>query len=86
MLGKGRLAAALAGEAMKKKSIKVPKVVYPGGLTPTEHAIVEARKWQNEMAAANTPTPSREYLIVRDLLSTFDSKMLSHAYKKGGLS
>lgn len=67
----GRRAAGTDSE-VPEHEIKLPRVVYPGGLTPREHAIKNAREWQCEVAAANTPTPSREYAIIVDLLAALN--------------
>ena len=47
---------------------KLPTVTYPGGLSPTEHAIQQAQAWMAAHTLANSPTPGSEYLIIRDLL------------------
>ena len=45
---------------------KLPTVTYPGGLSPTEHAIQQAQAWQVAHMAENSPTPGEAYLIIRD--------------------
>ena len=54
------------GDAMTDP--KLPTVTYPGGLSPTEHAIQQAQAWMVAHTLANSPTPGSEYLIIRDLL------------------
>lgn len=50
------------------KTPKLPRVVYPGGLTPRQHAILNAMRWQRKVQAENTPTPSEAYTIIIDFL------------------
>lgn len=56
------------------------RVVYPGGLTDREHAIIEAHKWQ---LANRSDTPSWAYLVVRDLLRLLPYEEVSAAIQKG---
>lgn len=52
----------------KLKAPKLPKVVYPGGLTAREHAIINARQWQITHGLENIPVPTEAYTIIVDLL------------------
>lgn len=68
---------------MTQHDVRLPKVIYPGGLSQREHAIIEARKWQMEHGAENIPHPSREFLIIRDLLVALGTHAVTAAIEKG---
>jgi hypothetical protein len=67
---------------MARNSFRQVRVVFPGGLTPTEHAIAEAHAWQVKHAAENTPIPSEAYTVIVGLLLTFPDGVVEAAIRK----
>lgn len=59
---------------------KLPIVTF-GGVSPRQRAIRQAMAWQRDVAAENTPTPSRVYAIVVALLAAFPERDVQQAWK-----
>lgn len=45
------------------------RVVYPGGLTDREHAILTAHRWQIAHGPENIPVPTEAYTVIVGLLA-----------------
>ena len=65
----------------------VPKVRY-GNLTATEHALVQARQWQQRYLVdpASEAMQVEAYSVIVNLLGCFEYEQLQKAYRKAGIA